>query len=107
MIKVFQNYELATVGQYQSVLESEGIQTHLKNQFMAGALGEIPFVSAVPELWILNDEDFAAAHALIEQLLSNNAQDEPEWTCAECDAVVDGVFTQCWKCSTHRKVEKI
>ena len=106
MIKVFENYELATVGQYQSVLESEGIQTHLKNQFMSGALGEIPFVSAVPELWILNDEDFAAARALIEKLLSSNAQAEPEWVCAECDAVVDGVFTQCWKCSAHRKVEQ-
>jgi hypothetical protein len=105
MIKVFENYELATVGQFQSVLEAEGIQTHLKNQFMSGALGEIPFVSAVPELWILNDEDFAAAKAMIEKLLSSSAQTEPEWTCVECDAVVDGVFGQCWKCSAERPPE--
>ncbi len=102
MIKVFENFELATVGQFQSVLEAEGIKTHLKNQFMAGALGEIPFVSAVPELWILNEEDLLKAKRLIQDLLSNSEDSGPEWTCAECDAVVDGVFNQCWKCNASR-----
>ena len=102
MIKVFENYELAIVGQFQSVLESEGIKTHLKNQFMSGALGEIPFVSAVPELWILNEEDLLKAKRLVQDLLSSSEDTGPEWTCAECDAILDGVFGSCWKCGATR-----
>ena len=103
MIKVFENFELAIVGQFQSVFEAEGIRTHIKNQFMSGVLGEIPFVSAVPELWILNDEDLDEAKALISKLQEQVPQVGEDWTCSSCGSDVDGVFDQCWKCSTPKK----
>ena len=64
MIKVFEDFELSKVGQFQSVLEAEGIRTHLKNQFLSSVMGEIPFVEALPELWILEDSDAAKANSL-------------------------------------------
>jgi hypothetical protein len=102
MIKVFEDFELSKVGQFQSVLEAAGIHTHLKNQFTSSVLGEIPFVEAMPELWILEDDDLVVARRLIEELLSTNDDPGPEWTCAECDSVVDGVFGRCWKCNAQR-----
>ena len=102
MIKVFADFELSKVGQFQSVLESEGISTHLKNQYTSSVLGEIPFVETMPELWILEDEDLVKAKRLIKELLSSEEVTGPEWTCAECDAVVDGVFGRCWKCNAQR-----
>ena len=100
MIKVFENFELAIVGQYQSFLEGEGIKTHLKNQFVSGGLGDIPFVAAVPELWVLYEEDVIRAKALIAELQEQDSTPGPEWTCSECGTIVGGEFGQCWKCGT-------
>jgi hypothetical protein len=95
VIKLFADFDVAKVGQLQSVLEAEGIQTHLKNQF-GSTMGEIPFVDVVPELWILNDEDLIKAKKLINKLLADTEDPGPEWTCKKCDSVVDGVFARCW-----------
>jgi len=102
MIKVFEDFELSKVGQFQSVLEAEGIRTYLKNQFTSGVLGEIPFVEAVPQLWIIEDDDLVKAKRLIQELLSSPEDIGPEWTCARCVSVVDGVFSHCWKCNAER-----
>ena len=102
MIKVFADFELSKVGQFQSVLEAEGIHTHLKNQFTSSVLGEIPFVEVMPELWILEDDDLVKAKRLIQELLSDSQHNQPEWTCSRCDSVVDGVFDRCWKCNAQR-----
>jgi len=103
MIKVFEDFELSKVGQFQSVLEAAGIRTHLKNQFTSSVLGEIPFVDAMPELWILEDDDLLKARRLIRELLPASQDDEPEWTCTKCDSVVDGVFGRCWNCNAVRE----
>lgn len=105
MIKVFEDFELSKVGQFQSVLEAAGIRTYLKNQYTSSVLGEIPFVEALPELWILEDEDVVIAKRLIQELLSKSDETEPEWTCTECGSRVDGVFARCWKCNAHRQEE--
>jgi hypothetical protein len=102
MIKVYEDFELSRVGQFQSVLEAEGIRTHLKNQYTSGVLGEIPFVEAIPQLWILEDDDLLKAKRLIRELQSDSEGTDPEWTCAACNSVVDGVFGRCWKCNAQR-----
>ncbi|MGV6817838.1 MAG: putative signal transducing protein [Thiotrichales bacterium] len=57
------------VGYLQANLESEQIPCHIKNGFLTGALGELPPTATWPELWVIHDEDFAQASALIEGLL--------------------------------------
>ena len=42
MIKVFEDFDIALVGHYQSVLESNGIPTFMKNQFGTSGAGELP-----------------------------------------------------------------
>jgi hypothetical protein len=68
VIKVFEDFDIALVGLYESVLEAEGIDTFMKNRFLTGGTGEIPFVEAVPQLWVLNDADAARALSLLAEL---------------------------------------
>ena len=103
MIKVFEDFDIALVGHYQSVLESNGIPTFMKNQFGTSGAGELPFVEVIPQLWVLNDSDEKCAGKLIEKLQDPATQGEPTaWKCAECGTPQEAVFTHCWKCSAAR-----
>ncbi|NNE04111.1 MAG: DUF2007 domain-containing protein [Xanthomonadales bacterium] len=105
MIKVFEHFDLAIVGHIKSVLEADGIQTYLKNQYTSGVLGEIPFVEAVPELWVVEDGDVARANALIRGLQLTDEMAGPEWQCQNCGSTVDGVYGRCWNCEQARPQE--
>ena len=97
MIKVFENFDFSRVGQVQSVLESHGIRTFIKNQFGSSVMGEVPFVEVVPQLYVLEEKDVERALQLIEQESPKDEGGEP-WTCPQCGAEVDGNFSRCWNC---------
>jgi len=98
--KVFENFDFSLVGQMQSLLESHGIETFLRNQY-GSLMGELPFVEVVPQLFILDDNDLDRALKLLKLQLP---EDEPaeNWLCPECGVDVDGNFARCWKCGTGR-----
>lgn len=103
MIKVFEDFDITLVGHYQSVLESNGIATFMKNQFGTSGAGELPFVEVVPQLWVLNESDAGRARVLIEEL-HENADTElmQAWECPACGTLLEAAFTHCWKCSAAR-----
>jgi hypothetical protein len=83
MIKVFEDFDYMRVGQMQSILEANDIQTFLKNQFGFGGTGELPFVETVPQLFVLQEEDEERAR----QLIGDAARDVTEaeaWECKKC-----------------------
>ena len=97
MLKVFENFDFSRVGQMQSLLESRGIPTFLKNQFTSSVIGEVPFVEVCPQLFILDERDQLAA----KQLLSDGMDEVGAvtgWTCDACRTEVEGQFDQCWNC---------
>jgi hypothetical protein len=103
MIKVFEDFDIALVGHYQSVLESNDIATFMKNQFGTSGAGELPFVEVIPQLWVLNDTDIDRAKALIKELYNpENGVQATQWQCPECGTPQEPAFTHCWKCSTAR-----
>ena len=103
MIKVFEDFDIALVGHYQSVLESNDIPTFMKNQFGTSGAGELPFVEVVPQLWVLNEVDAGRARELVEGLSNPENQEQPQaWTCPGCGTSQEAAFTHCWKCSTAR-----
>jgi hypothetical protein len=63
--KVFENFDFSLVGQMQSLLESHGIETFLRNQY-GSLMGELPFVEVVPQLFILDDNDLERALSLLK-----------------------------------------
>lgn len=103
MIKVFEDFDIALVGHYQSVLESNGIVTYMKNQFGTSGAGELPFIEVIPQLWVLNEADADRAEALIQELHDPASREQMlDWQCPACGTQLEAAFTQCWKCSALR-----
>ena len=101
MYKVYESFNLSHVGQLQSVLESNGIRTFLKNQFASSVMGEIPFVEICPQLFVLREQDIGKAKSLL-QLSDEHEESSPAWVCPKCHSEVDGPFEVCWNCQTER-----
>ena len=97
MIKVFEDFDFSRVGQMQSLLESHGIRTFLKNQFGFGGTGELPFVETVPQLFVLEESDLHRARELL-RLEAAGAPPGEAWDCANCGVAVEGQFSLCWNC---------
>ncbi|MGJ8671481.1 DUF2007 domain-containing protein [Rubritalea sp.] len=68
MRKVYEDQDMTMVGYYRTVLEEDGIQTLVKNEYAQLAAGEVPFTQVYPELWVSNDEDYDTAFSLIKKL---------------------------------------
>ena len=98
VIKVYEDFNFSRVGQMQSLLESHGIQTFLKNEFGSSVVGELPFVEVIPQLFVLEEKDEKRAQELIRNEEQGSETGEA-WVCPECGAEVDGNFSRCWRCS--------
>jgi hypothetical protein len=91
------------VGQYQSILENNDIETFMKNRFGTSGAGELPFVEVIPQLWVLNDADAERAKALIKAHHdSKTVEMVGDWVCPVCNTPQEAAFTHCWKCSSAR-----
>jgi hypothetical protein len=71
-----------------------GISASMQRQFLSSVAGEIPPDQCLPEVWVLHDEQEAAARALLEELRN---LPQRRWTCA-CGELVEGGFESCWNC---------
>ncbi len=79
-------------------LKAEGIQCHIFNENMQSGVGEIPFVQAYPEIWVVLEADEPRALAMIREF--EHTEDEPSpLRCPRCGEENPGNFQQCWHCS--------
>ncbi len=103
MIKVFQDFDIALVGYFQSVLEASGIETFLKNQFSTSGAGDLPFIEVIPQIWVLDESAAERAKKLIADLQAAMENiDATAWQCPQCGEPQEAAFTHCWKCSGAR-----
>jgi len=54
----------------KDLLDREGIAYLMRNEQPSTTIGGVPFTECYPELWILNDVDFAKAKDLLDTWLS-------------------------------------
>ena len=101
MIMVFESFDFSRVGQMQSLLESNGIRTFIRNQYGSSVMGEVPFVEVVPQLFVLEEKDVPRARELLKLNLPVEAAGK-NWDCPRCGADVEGNFECCWQCGTER-----
>lgn len=88
---------VSEVGLVRGLLEHAGIECFTRNEQLAGALGDIPFLECEPELWVLHDEDLVRAKRILA------AHEAPacasvQWRCRQCGELIDGQFEACWRC---------
>ncbi len=101
MKRVFAAIDPAEMVIVRDLLAREGIETKVLNEHSALAVGLIPFLLAVPEIWVLRDEDLPAARDIVARYESGAIRDElprEGWKCPSCGETNEGQFTQCWRC---------
>src|SRR5919109_3666141 len=104
MTLVYRGGSLAEVGHLRSLLEQAGIHCVIKNELLSAALGDIPFLECLPELWVLRDEQVRDAEALIaESMVGTSAEPArgPAWRCRACGASNEPQFAACWSCGAN------
>ena len=65
MIKVFESFDYMEAGRIRSLLESNGIKTFMKNEFLTGALGDLPFQEVAPMVFVIDPDDEATARQIV------------------------------------------
>jgi hypothetical protein len=96
VIKVYESFNISQVGQAQSLLNAEGIETFIRNEFASSVMGEVPFVEVCPQLYILDASEEGRARELLLPFESRPAA--ADWHCPACNSEVDGPLGQCWNC---------
>ncbi|MES2923979.1 MAG: DUF2007 domain-containing protein [Verrucomicrobiota bacterium] len=103
MIEIFRNRDSATVGQFQSLLESEGIRTYLRNEYVSATTIAIPEVT--PALCILNEADLDRSVELIRSYIEAPPDESlPELPCPKCGEKSPATFAVCWNCGNSMEV---
>lgn len=99
MPRIYQNSDYVLVAQTKTWLESEGIQTELRNYNISSLAGEIPQQNAAAELWVDDSVDLERVQRLLEDLRTISAAASPaDWKCPACGEEVPGSMSECWKC---------
>lgn len=78
------------------VLASLGIATHILNANAAGALGEVPFMQAQPEVWVDDDDDAGRAREALDAW--ENPSPGEDKVCPHCGEGNPAHFLSCWQC---------
>lgn len=95
MKRVFRAASLLQVAHARNVLIAAGIESELRNQYLAGALGDLPILETWPQLLVEDTFETAALRALAK---AATAPTGPCWTCSQCGEQLEPQFTSCWRC---------
>ena len=82
----------------KNVLQAEGIETRVVNEFAAGGAGDLATFDTWPELWLEDETREAEARQLIASILDGNGS--RDWFCRNCQEQNAGSFQLCWNCGT-------
>ncbi len=96
LVKVYTADNVLEVGLMRSLLELNGIASELRNHHTSSLLGEVPYTSTWPELWI-DQESLSQAQELISEA-QNRDVSGADWSCPSCQAQIPSNFDLCWQC---------
>ena len=99
MIKAYTAANLQDAHILLGLLESSGIKARILNASAQGGLGEIPFPSTYPELWLEDARDAARARMLIDEFERPPSAGAPR-RCPNCQEENPARFEVCWKCGS-------
>lgn len=100
MEMVFATYTAAEAHLVKGLLESEGITAEVRDEMLAGILGDIPLLQTRPSVWVRED-DFARADKIVREFQRERVEAGEAWRCA-CGETLGAQFTACWRCSRSR-----
>lgn len=95
MKRVYRAASLIQVAHARNMLITAGIQCELRNQYLAGAMGDLPMMETWPQLYV-DDGDEQFALSVLARAAA--APSGVAWVCADCGEKLEPQFTQCWRC---------
>lgn len=101
MREVFTHRDYTRVGLYQSILESEGIASFIKNDTSHNLVVWLPVPFLHPVLCVASDADFERAVEILRTMHKTETADEPDRVCTACGGSIPGNFCACWKCGAE------
>ncbi len=103
--RVFVSQFLHEAGLVAELLRAEGIEVTIKNEYLAGAVGEIPFGVAAPELWVSGPQRIDRAREIVAGYEARKKSElGPDRTCPSCGAENPSTFELCWRCRSPLEV---
>lgn len=97
MQKIYSTQNRVMLYLLQSKLSVSGINCMIRNEEPPAA-GEIPPMLAWPELWVLDDGQYATALQIIQEELTHHSESKKKWLCPQCGEKLEGQFDVCWNC---------
>jgi len=96
MKKIYSAATLPEAYILRDAMRAAGIAAEVFNENAQGAVGEIPFTHAWPEVWILDESDTARARELVRR----HEQPPPAGSraCPSCGEENPAGFELCWQC---------
>lgn len=104
MKAVYSSPMLFWVAYYKDILQTYGIESFIKNEYLSGGAGELPPNECWPRLYV-NESDFDRAEQIIQREMNATPSREPPWTCRKCGEENEAHFAVCWKCGTYAQEE--
>ena len=96
MKKIYTHDNAFIVHNVKNLVEAQGIEVFLKNEFAQGALGEAAAFDTWPELWVINEGDYDKALAIVSA--TQQTENAADWRCNNCGELNDASFDICWHC---------
>jgi hypothetical protein len=101
-MRIYTHPMLYQVVNVQNLLQLNGIETRVRNQYAGGAAGDLAINETWVELWLCDERDQEKAALIIESLTQ---QAQESWSCGSCGERNSGSFEFCWQCQSPRKAE--
>lgn len=97
---LYTNENVFLVNNVRNIIENLGIEIVLKNEFAAGAVGEVSPFDTWLELWVEESDYEKATQALVN---IDKGDKTTEWVCGQCHELNDPAFEICWQCQSEAK----
>ena len=96
MKKVFTHENRMIVFNMKNLMQGEGIDSFVINEFASGGAGDLATFDTWPELWIEDDARVEQAEQVLQDVFS--AGETGSWICQGCQESNEAAFRICWNC---------
>jgi hypothetical protein len=105
MKQVYTSQDRLYIYHLKNLLEIQGIKCLVKNDGLSSIVGEIPVLTAWPELWVTDPDLENWAKEIIRRSKKDAVQGKT-WVCEQCGEEHSAQFTDCWQCQSDMHIEK-
>jgi len=96
MKKLYTHENRMIIFNLKNVLEAEGINVVVMNEFASSGAGDLATFETWPELWVENEAQFERAEVILKKVTSQSKSND--WVCRGCQEKNGQAFEFCWNC---------